>query len=81
MIDRYIKDCLKTIINIETGSSCIDWDKIDTLSFAAICYINENKIDIDNDLYHFLEDNDIRKKSKEYQRSQIEKIKIAIDQN
>jgi hypothetical protein len=66
MIDGHIRNVINDIIERERDRVTVDWNSIEAQASAAISYINENDIEIDNLIYHFLEDADARRKSETY---------------
>lgn len=78
MVDAYIRDVIVNIAEQERNNASVDWSKIESEAFAAISYINENGVEVDNRIYHFLEDADARRKSPLYARHQIEDVLALI---
>jgi hypothetical protein len=66
VIDERIRDSVRAIVAQEEDRASVDWRAVEAEASATIAYINENKVEIDNLIYHFLEDADARRKSETY---------------
>ena len=64
----------------ESDRSSVDWQAVEAEASAAIAYINENNVDIDNLIYHFFEDTDARRKSDTYAHHQTADVLKILDQ-
>lgn len=64
---EFIKNTVENVCRLETSIDP-NYDIIEKICDDGISYINENRVDIDVDnyIYKFLEDCDIRKKDTEY---------------
>ena len=80
MIDKRVKDAIFSIVEQERGRSSANWQAIEIEASAAIEYINENNIEVDNLVYHFLEDTDARRKSEVYALHQTTEVLKMLDQ-
>jgi hypothetical protein len=78
MVDTYIRDVVVNIAEQERDRTSVDWSKIEAEALAAISYINENGLEVDNRIYHFLEDADARRKSPLYSQHQIEDVLALV---
>lgn len=79
MVDRYIRDIVVSIAEQERDRASVDWSNIELEALAAISYINENSVEVDNRIYHFLEDIDARRKSPLYAQHQIEDVLALVN--
>jgi len=66
MVDERVKDAVVSIVEREKNRASTDWKAVEAEASATIAYINENGVEIDNLIYHFLEDADARRKSETY---------------
>ncbi|WP_294277063.1 hypothetical protein [uncultured Sphingomonas sp.] len=74
MINGRIRKAVISIVEQERNRETVDWSKIEADALSAIAYIHENGVEVDNRIYHFLEDADARRKSPSYAQYQIDEV-------
>lgn len=79
MIDNRVREAVLSIIAKENPRSSADWAIIEAEADAAIAYVIENGVDIDNTIQHFLEDTDVRRKSEAYALHQTANVIEAMN--
>jgi hypothetical protein len=74
MIDERVVKAVLSIIAKEKPRSSADWSIIEAEADAAIAYVIENGVEIDNTIHRFFEDTDVRRKSETYALYQTENV-------
>ncbi|AXJ96343.1 MULTISPECIES: hypothetical protein [unclassified Sphingomonas] len=74
MIDGRIRAAVIGIVEMKRNRQTVDWDKIEADALSTIGYIHEHGVEVDNRIYHFLEDADARRKSSSYAQYQIDEV-------
>lgn len=72
-----VYEIIKRIINLEK-EEIPDYIQVEKLSVNAIKYVNDESLDINNSLYQFLEDFDVRRKDDKYRIFQTNQVEIIL---
>lgn len=78
MIDERIRNVIVNIIDQELDRYSANWSNIEAEALATISYINDNSVEVDNRIYQFLEDADVRRKSPLYAQRQTDDVLTLI---
>ncbi len=78
-IDPQVREALESILLLEE-SEAPDWAQIEKLSEETLCLIHSGGLyeDLDDSIYHFVEDYDVRQKSISYANGQRRNIKRLL---